>query len=183
MLTHSQILKAVSKKEIVIEPFEIGNIGENSYDVHLGKWLAVYKDEILDAKKNNELEYIEIPEEGIILKPNQFYLGVTKEYTETWNAVPCLDGLSSTGRLGLDIHSTACFGDVGFCGRWTLEISCRKEVRVYKNMPIGEIVYFPISGEIDLKKLKEKSMYGNTIDNERPIGSMLWKKKFFNGDE
>ena len=47
---------------------------------------------------------------------------VTEEYTETHAHVPFLEGKSSTGRLGIDIHATAGKGDVGFCGNWTLEI-------------------------------------------------------------
>ena len=61
---------------------------------------------------------------------------------------PFLEGKSSTGRLGIDIHATAGKGDVGFCGNWTLEISVKQPVRIYKGMPIGQLIYFPVDGEI-----------------------------------
>ncbi|NBO50815.1 MAG: dCTP deaminase, partial [Chitinophagia bacterium] len=114
----------------MLEPYDRNCLGSNSYDVHLGKHLALYVDAELDAKKHNTIEHFDIPEEGYLLMPDQFYLGVTLEYTETHAHVPFLEGKSSTGRLGIDIHATAGKGDVGFCGNWTLEISVKKPVRV-----------------------------------------------------
>src|SRR3569623_1356293 len=124
ILSDKRILEEIEKKTIIIQPYSREKLGSNSYDVHLGKTLAVYKDSVLDAKKHNGIEYLDIPEEGFVLQPTQLYLGVTFEYTETHAHVPFLEGKSSTGRLGIDIHATAGKGDVGFCGHWTLEISC-----------------------------------------------------------
>src|SRR5690606_35673401 len=136
------------QQKIVIEPFQIECLGTNSYDVHLGKWLAVYENHELDARKHNTIRHIEISEEGFVLQPGTLYLGVTQEYTETHDTVPFLEGKSSVGRLGIDIHATAGKGDVGFCNTWTLEISCVQPVRVYAGMPIGQLIYFKVSGEI-----------------------------------
>ena len=136
ILTDKAILEAIQQKQIVIEPFDIKSLGSNSYDVHLGKYLAVYEDEILDAKKHNKIKEIIIGDEGFVLMPGTLYLGVTEEYTETHNSVPFLEGKSSVGRLGIDIHATAGKGDVGFCNAWTLEISCVHPVCVDAGMPI-----------------------------------------------
>jgi dCTP deaminase len=145
--------------------------------VHLGKWLATYREHILDAKKHNEIEYFEIPEEGFVLYPHIFYLGTTAEYTETHAHVPFLEGKSSTGRLGIDIHATAGKGDVGFCNTWTLEISCAQPVRVYAGMPIGQLIYFVVEGEVEtLYNKKGNAKYnGRTI---KPVESMMWKNQF-----
>jgi dCTP deaminase len=72
-------------------------------------------------KTPNPTKRITIPEEGLVLKPNTLYLGRTNEFTKTDRYVPMLEGRSSTGRLGLFIHVTAGFGDIGFAGYWTLE--------------------------------------------------------------
>mgnify|MGYP000296471224 FL=1 len=125
ILTDKRILEEMEKGTIKVEPYNRADLGSNSYDVHLGSTMALYVDEVLDAKKHNTIEYFEIPDEGIVLEPSKFYLGVTLEYTETHAHVPFLEGKSSTGRLGIDIHATAGKGDVGFCGNWTLEISCK----------------------------------------------------------
>jgi len=116
ILSDKRILEEIEKKTIIIRPYDRSKLGTNSYDVHLGKNMAVYIDKILDAKKHNEIKHFEIPEDGYILQPNELYLGVTAEYTETHAHVPFLEGKSSTGRLGIDIHATAGKGDVGFCG-------------------------------------------------------------------
>lgn len=177
ILTDTAILEEMEKRTIVIEPFSRENLGSNSYDVHLGKWLATYREHILDAKKHNEIEYFEIPEDGFVLYPHIFYLGVTAEYTETHQHVPFLEGKSSTGRLGIDIHATAGKGDVGFCGNWTLEISVKQPVKVYHGMPIGQLIYFPVTGEIGVSYGNKKSAkYAGQID--RPVESMMWKNKF-----
>lgn len=177
ILTDKRILEEMDKGTIKIEPYNRADLGSNSYDVHLGKTLAVYVDKVLDAKKHNTIEYFDIPDEGFVLEPDKFYLGVTLEYTETHAHVPFLEGKSSTGRLGIDIHATAGKGDVGFCGNWTLEISCKQPVRVYHGMPIGQLIYFPVEGEIEVK-YNQKSNAKYSGQPNKPVESMMWKNKF-----
>src|SRR5579863_6782714 len=177
ILADTRILEEIDKGTIKIVPYDRSCLGSNSYDVHLGKWLATYREHILDAKKHNEIEYFEIPEEGFVLYPHIFYLGVTQEYTETHAHVPFLEGKSSTGRLGIDIHATAGKGDVGFCNTWTLEISCAQPVRIYAGMPIGQLIYFVVEGDIEIMyNTKAGAKYNNPTT--RPVESMMWKNKF-----
>ncbi|MDQ6757911.1 MAG: dCTP deaminase [Bacteroidota bacterium] len=177
ILSDNRILEEIKKENIKIQPYNREFLGSNSYDVHLGKHLAIYKDKELDAKKHNEITHFEIPEEGYVLQPGELYLGVTEEYTETHVHVPFLEGKSSTGRLGIDIHATAGKGDVGFCGNWTLEISCKIPVRIYTGMPIGQLIYFPVEGEVEVKYNTKKDAKYNGQPN-RPVESMMWKNKF-----
>jgi len=174
ILTDGQILAEIEKKSIVITPFKRECLGTNSYDVHLGKTLAVYKDSVLDAKKNHEIEYFEIGPEGFVLEPSRFYLGVTAEYTETHAHVPFLEGKSSVGRLGIDIHATAGKGDVGFCNYWTLEISVKQPVRVYAGMPIGQLIYFMVDGEI-INPYNKKASAKYNDKTPKPVPTMMWK--------
>src|SRR5699024_9873745 len=106
-----------------------------------------YKNDTLDAKKDNDIVHFTIPVDGFMLEPNKLYLGSTLEYTETHKHVPFLEGKSSTGRLGIDIHATAGKGDVGFCNYWTLEISCKQPVIIYEGMPIGQLIYYEVKGQ------------------------------------
>lgn len=177
ILSDKRILEEMEKGTIKIVPYERNCLGSNSYDVHLGPHLATYIDAKLDAKKHNQIEHFEIPEEGFVLMPGEFYLGVTEEYTETHEHVPFLEGKSSTGRLGIDIHATAGKGDVGFCGNWTLEISVKVPVRVYKGMPVGQLIYFPVDGEIEVK-YNQKSGAKYSGQPNKPVESMMWKNKF-----
>jgi dCTP deaminase len=177
ILSDKRILEEIENGTIVIKPYDRNCLGSNSYDVHLGANLAIYVDEELDAKKHNTISHFDIPDEGFVLQPNTFYLGVTEEYTETHAHVPFLEGKSSTGRLGIDIHATAGKGDVGFCGNWTLEISVKKPVRIYKGMPIGQLIYFPVDGEIEVK-YNQKSNAKYSGQPNRPVESMMWKNAF-----
>ncbi|MCB9092218.1 MAG: dCTP deaminase [Halobacteriovoraceae bacterium] len=177
ILCDGEILKFINSGEIVIEPFDKNCLGCNSYDVHLGKKLALYKDKVLDARKHNEVEYFEIPEEGYVLEPDKFYLGVTEEYTESHVHVPFLEGKSSVGRLGIDIHATAGKGDVGFCNYWTLEISVKQPVRVYPGMPIGQLIFFKVEGDV-LTPYTAKSSAKYTAKNDGPVESMMYKNRF-----
>jgi dCTP deaminase len=174
ILSDVKILEEISKGTILIQPYNRACLGTNSYDVHLGKHLALYTDRVLDAKKHNQVEHFDIPEEGFILQPNTLYLGVTEEYTETHAHVPFLEGKSSIGRLGIDIHATAGKGDVGFCNHWTLEISVAQPVRVYAGMPVGQLIYFVVDGNIEnMYNKKQSAKYNNR--GMRPMESMMWK--------
>jgi dCTP deaminase len=177
ILSDKHILEEIEKGTIIIEPFKPECLGTNSYDVHLGKYLATYKDRVLDAKAHNKIEHFEIPKDGFVLQPGTLYLGVTLEYTETHAHVPFLEGKSSTGRLGIDIHATAGKGDVGFCNTWTLEISCAQPVRIYAGMPIGQLIYFVVDGNIgNMYNTKNDAKYNNKTT--KPVESMMWKNKF-----
>ncbi len=178
ILSDSAILAAVESGDIVIDPFVPSNLGPNSYDVRLNKILATYNDAELDAKKHNQITTFEIPEEGFLLLPGQLYLGTTIEHTETYKHVPMLEGKSSTGRLGIDIHATAGVGDVGYIGSWTLEISVKIPVRVYAGMPIGQLMYHCVEGSVrELYHKKATSKYWNDRENV-PRESMMWKNNF-----
>jgi dCTP deaminase len=177
ILTDKEILTALSNGQIIIEPFDPASLGTNSYDVHLSAHLAVYKDRVLDAKTHNKIDHFVIDTDGYVIQPGTLYLGSTIEYTETHNSVPFLEGKSSVGRLGIDIHATAGKGDVGFCNYWTLEISCVQPVRIYPGMPIGQLIYFGVEGEINnyyYKKVNAKY----TERTPKPVESMMWKNIF-----
>lgn len=120
----------------------------------------------LDPKKDNKVIDIEIPEEGFILMPGILYLGTTEEYTETYGFIPNIDGRSTTGRLGIEIHRTAGFGDNGFCGKWTLEITVTHPVIVYTGMEIGQLYYEVIDGD-DSMKYHGKYQNQNDVEQAR----------------
>lgn len=136
-------------KEIVIEPYDPKRLNPNSYNLSLNRELLVYENRLLDMKVPNPVEHLVIPDEGLVLDPNRLYLGRTNEFTKTDRFVPMLEGRSSIGRLGLFIHVTAGFGDVGFAGYWTLEIFCVQPIRIYPNVEICQIYYHDIVGDYD----------------------------------
>ena len=149
ILSGKEILKEVENGKIVIDPFDQKRVNPNSYNLRLHDELLVYTDTVLDMKKPHKTELIKIPESGLLIEPGKLYLGRTLEYTKTEGYVPMLEGRSSVGRLGLYIHVTAGFGDVGFSGFWTLEIQCIQPIRIYPFVEICQIYYHTIQGEYD----------------------------------
>jgi len=169
MILSGREIKNKIGKEIIIDPFSEKQLNPNSYNLRLHNEMLVYDEEILDMKKQNKVTNISIPEEGLILEPGKLYLGRTLEYTATDNYVPMLEGRSSIGRLGLFIHVTAGFGDVGFKGFWTLEIFCVQPIKIYSGVEICQIYYHSIEGDYD------KYRSGKYQDNIEVQPSMLYK--------
>lgn len=149
MILSGREIKRQLGKNIFIEPFNEDSLNPNSYNLRLHNELLVYNKPVLDMKEDNPYHSIHIPENGLLLQPGELYLGRTIEFTETKTYVPMLEGRSSVGRLGLFIHVTAGFGDVGFKGFWTLEMFCVKPVRIYPGVPVCQIYFHTIEGDFD----------------------------------
>ena len=135
ILTGEAISKELGKK-IFIEPYAEKFLNPNSYNLRLHDELLVYTSFPLDMKKRNSTQKIIVPEEGLELEPGKLYLGRTLERTRTEGFVPMLEGRSSIGRLGMFVHVSAGFGDVGFDGFWTLEILVTHPLIIYPKVEI-----------------------------------------------
>ena len=160
MILSGREIKRQLGKNIFIKPFNEEALNPNSYNLRMHNELLVYDKPELDMKENNPFRSIQIPESGLLLQPGELYLGRTVEFTETKKYVPMLEGRSSVGRLGLFIHVTAGFGDVGFKGFWTLEMFCVKSVKVYPGVPVCQIYFHTIEGDFD--EYKHGKYQGNT---------------------
>ena len=148
ILSGKEIQRELGKR-IFIEPFDPSRLNPNSYNRTLHDELLVYDSPVLDMKKPNPAHTIRIPESGLRLEPGRLYLGRTREFTRTEGFVPMLEGRSSVGRLGLFIHVTAGFGDVGFAGYWTLEIFCVQPIVIYPGVELCQIYYHTIQGDYE----------------------------------
>lgn len=160
--------------DIVIDPFHEKQLNPNSYNLCLHNELLVYEEIVLDMRRPNRFRRYTIPEEGIVLNPNQLYLGRTVERTETYNLVPMLEGRSSIGRLGLFVHVTAGFGDVGFQGFWTLEMFAVQPVRIYPGVEICQIFYHSVEGTVT-EYASQK--YQNNNDIQPSLLFKEWEKE------
>ena len=169
ILTGNEI-KAQLGGNIIIDPFDERQLNPNSYNLRLHNELLVYEEIVLDMRRPNRFRRYVIPEDGLVLNPNQLYLGRTVERTETFNYVPMLEGRSSIGRLGLFVHITAGFGDVGFRGFWTLEMFAVQPVRVYPGVPICQIFYHAVKGDVSEYR---SDKYQNNFDIQP---SLLFKE-------
>lgn len=169
MILSGKEIESRINDEIIIDPFDKNRINPNSYNLSLHNELIMYKNSLLDMKKDNKVEKLKIPSNGLVLEANRLYLGRTVEYTETRNLVPMLEGRSSIGRLGLFVHVTAGFGDVGFKGFWTLEIFCIQPIKIYPNVEICQVYYHTLEGS------HENYTSGKYQDNQGIQPSLLYK--------
>ena len=170
MILSGDEIRARQGGDIVIEPFRPERLNPNSYNLGLHDELLVYEEVVLDMKHPNRVRRLTIPEDGLVLTPQRLYLGRTAERTETRNLVPMIEGRSSVGRLGLFVHVTAGFGDVGFCGYWTLEIFAVQPVRIYPHVPICQIFYHEVVGGLTTY---DSDKYQNNTDIQP---SLLYKE-------
>lgn len=184
MLTGAEIERQIKKGNIEISPYDPSCLNPNSYNLKLHPQLLVYKHQKyesecfditkltpLDMKKPNPTEEIIIPEDGFVLEPGILYIGRTEERTSTDKFIPMINGRSSGGRLGISIHICAGFGDIGFDGTWTLEITVVEPVRVYPHTEIAQVCYFTPCGKIG------KLYRGRYYQQEEATASRFYKPK------
>ena len=106
------------------------------------------KENPLDMKSENKTIEFEIPKDGYVLQPGIIYIGRTVEETFTDKFIPMINGRSSGGRLGISIHVCAGFGDIGFKGTWTLEITVVEPVKIYPYEEIAQVCFFKPYGKV-----------------------------------
>ena len=125
--------------KINITPFDEQRIQPNSIDLTLD-------DEILVFDRTND-EYVSVllsEFDGLRLETGAFILASTVERVTLGNGVCAqVDGKSSYGRKGLQVHQTAGFIDAGFSGNITLEmLTVGQPIRLEAGMPICQLVFW-----------------------------------------
>jgi len=170
MVLSGEEIRARQGTDIHITPFCEECLNPNSYNLTLHNEILVYEEVVLDVKQPNRFRRVTIPDEGYILTPGQIFLGRTVEHTETHNLVPMIEGRSSIARLGLFVHCSSGFGDVGFCGHWTVEMFAVQPVRIYAGIRICQIFYHELIGEV---REYSSEKYQNNRDVQP---SMLYKE-------
>lgn len=138
----------------------------------------------LDVRKDNPVIEINIDKDnGIVIYPGILYLGSTNEFTKTKHLVPKIAGRSSLGRLGLEIYSTADFGDNGFEGKWTLQLSALHPLRIYPNMEICQIYYEPLD-DYDRDVTEPSNFYHGKYQNQNgPTASKIYLDRSLKNNE
>jgi len=167
ILSGQHIRRSVKAGEIHISEYNDTFVNPNSYDIRLGNQLLVYKNDVLDTRQNNEFEIITIPDDGMVLKRREFYLGHSMESVGSDHFVPVLHCKSGIARLGLFIHVTADLIDIGSKGNITFQLHPTVDIKIYPGMRIAQMSFWCVQGDIN----KYKGKYQNSIG---PVGSLSY---------
>ena len=161
-LTGAEIVRQMIMGNIEIDGFDMKNLNPNSYNLTLGNTIKTYRpvyqsknkndhSMYLDILKDNPYEEITITEEGFALVPGKVYIATTNERTFSSKFQPKIDGRSSVGRLGIMVHLTAGYGDIGFDGKWTLELAVIQPIIIYPNIPICQVSFMVPAGDTSIQ--------------------------------
>ena len=119
-------------------------------------------------------DYMILPSQPYVLHPGDFALACTLEFIRLPADLSArLEGRSSWGRLGLQIHSTAGFIDPGFSGVITFELSNLGKVPIplYPGLRIGQLCFFAGQPSAIPYRSKKLAKYAGRI---APMGSAFF---------
>jgi dCTP deaminase len=164
ILNEAQILERLvdsdPERRIIITPLlkPEEQFGPTSVDLRLGTDFQVMartnithmdlmKDpDALSRDVQKHMQHVKVkPTEPFILHPGEFALASTLEYVKVpLDLAARLEGRSTWGRLGLQIHATAGFVDPGFRGALTFELSNVSNIPLplYPGVRISQICFF-----------------------------------------
>jgi dCTP deaminase len=151
LLSDRQILEQLKAGNIVIEPFDIRQLGTNSYDVRLGEWYFAPNRNIREVdfftpegvrafwgEPVRARDYILVRAGETILAHTLEVIGGRNGYTAAMRA------RSSIGRAALSVCKCAGLGDVGYIARWTMEITnhSQSDIRIPVGIRIAQMVFY-----------------------------------------
>lgn len=181
LLSDNEILGHMDSDELSIEPWNPRLLQPASIDLRLGNKFLVFNNHfythidpsVTQPGMTSEIIVIGKP---FILHPGEFVLASTLEAIRMGTSIAgMIGGVSSLGRIGLLIHSTAGFIDPGFKGNVTLELSnvSRLPIMLWPNMRIGQLCVLKLSS-------RARNSYGNKElgshyqDQSGPTASRSW---------
>ncbi len=157
-------------------------LGPSSLDVRLGTELVTTKTsgnthidlgagkESVEEQTTNYALVRQIAPDGyFVLHPGEFALAHTLEYIRLPRDIAArIEGRSSFGRLGLQIHATAGFVDPGFEGALTFELmnSGKLPVKLTPGVRLGQLCFFGVSPVQVSYMEKRYSKYGKRLGVE-----------------
>lgn len=201
LLSKEMILRHMKEENIFVEPFNIQNLNTTSYDVRLGEnyfeeqpfrslhrrvlnpfdrehiekyWGSPQK--AIEAAEwmteNGLLKNIKLEDKIIIIGPGECILAHTEEFIGGRNCVTTeMRARSSMGRIGITVCKCAGWGDLGFCNRWTMEVSNHLKdtsVVLVVGMRVAQIAFYQVD---PLRESYSSSggQYQTTDDTEKMI--------------
>lgn len=189
-----RLLREEWEERIVVTPLidPRRQFGPASIDLRLGYGFKVVKDtrythlEVLGSTEDLQKqvqrytdEFHVEPLEAVVIHPGQFVLGSTLEFVRLPSDITGrLEGRSSWGRLGLEIHATAGFIDPGFSGNLTFELKNVGPVpiTVYSGLRVAQLTFHAGEHSHLPYSYKTERKYAHGLGT---VGSLLYKDSEF----
>ncbi|MGW2652095.1 dCTP deaminase [Streptomyces sp. NPDC001478] len=168
ILTGPEIRLQHARERITLDPFDPNRVQPNSYDLTLGPTLLRYTDRVLDARRDNPVEELTIPDDGLLLEPDTLYLGHSTETVGSDHYVPIIRTRSWAARLGLFAHITADLIDIGSKGQVTFQLHAVQPLRIHPGDGIAHVTFWVPQGKITLYDGKYQGSVG-------PQASRVWQ--------
>lgn len=168
MLSNNEIIEEIKEERIIVDPFNIRNLGPNSYDVRLGEFYFREQPSRVPSESYNMYDEDEVrrvwgyhhtarpigvadvnlkeTDKVIVLQPGEMVLAHTEEFIGgRVNVSTMMKARSSLGRNFIRVCACAGMGDVGYFNRWTMEVENISRFRCIPlrvGMRLGQIVFF-----------------------------------------
>jgi dCTP deaminase len=194
VLSDQEIIEEILSGSLLITPLLNGKeqIGSSSIDVRLGtefRYIKTSKQSHFDLSLEIDMikeqieSYSEVvhinPLNPFILHPNDFVLASTLEYIIIPKHLTArLEGRSTWGRVGLQVHSTAGFVDPGFEGSLTFELHNMGKLALplYPGTRVGQLSFHRIKEARKLYTQKGAQKYDKVTG---PKNSMFFDEYDF----
>ena len=155
MLSDAEILEAIRKGKIIIDPFREENVGPCSVDLTLSSKFTLFEEgQVVDSKRLGETvktQTIDAKGGEIELKPGQFILAKTVEKIAVSKDIAAtLEGRSSIARLGVFVHAAGLVNPGSGLTKpvpMVLEVFSQNNspVKLYPGMKIVQIIFHKLS--------------------------------------
>ncbi len=123
ILSDKTIRQMLASGTLKVEPIQDEQIQPASIDLRLGRFFLKVDENCTECiTMKEQLKYVEMEREEIVIPPQTFMLATTMEYIKLPDRITgFVEGRSSIGRMGLFIQN-AGWVDAGFEGEITLEL-------------------------------------------------------------
>ncbi|MFW6006750.1 MAG: dCTP deaminase [Halanaerobiales bacterium] len=172
ILSDNTLKEMINENTLVIEPLEESQIQPASVDLRLGNNFLKINENLMEVMTlKDEIQYVNLERENIVIPPHSFLLATTREYIELPdNITAFVEGRSSIGRMGLFIQN-AGWVDPGFEGQITLELfnANRLPIKLVTGRRICQLVFSRMD------KKAESPYNGKYQYQKKTVGSRIYK--------
>ena len=150
IIAKTQLLKEVKKW---VKPFVKANVGPGSLDLTLSDEFYLPKDSkevVLSERLDFKKYFVKRKAKQIVLMPDAFVLGITKEKISLPSDVcGLLNGRSRFARMGLVVHATASFIQPGVSNRQVFEIKnmSGRPLKLKEGLKVAQLTFVRCEGE------------------------------------